>query len=633
VRPTRMAAARVTEPSPSAGAGGTGNVPTTPAPMEDSPRRALASHEPIGTPDPVPTPSTRSPWRRPLIAAALVVLGVVGGRLLLPSLRASASPSGSVNRRIVVATFENLTGDKRLDPLGEQTADWLARTLNEANFEVFDSRTSSTISRMLASIGPKGTARDHAAALGKETNSAMVVTGRYYRERDSLQFEAAIMDPARGLILHAVGPIRGLADDAPALIGLLANRVTASLTASADTTAGGSTTSLTEPPSVRAFEHTSRAWEMFFTRPSDTSAVFAELARASAVDSGYATPRLMRAYVLDVKAQWPELAKSVAELEPRRDRMGRVEREALALFESDLRGDLLGRLRSSPDMALLLAVSASYLNRPQEAHDALVAGSPDRGISIVSPMYWAWRAHSEHMLGHYAEELEAAQQEARRFPTSETSAMGFARSYAAMGRSAALDSLLGRAGLGARSPSQGVRWLALLAARELRAHGHRAASQALFTRVAQLPRPAESNRDELLTHALALYEAGQLAAARSAYQALGASGADLEVVGRLGAIAARMSDTAAVLRTDDRLALWHAPFSYGAPTYWRAHIMALSGRRPEALAMLRSAIAAGYRPYDLGVITLHDEGDFAALWDDPGFRELVRPRTGPANLP
>lgn len=613
----------------------TGMLPPSHGTIPQAPTDALGA---------APPAAATSPWRRRLLAVALVVTGVVVGRVLLPSLRANGSPTASIsNKRIVVATFENRTGDPHLDPLGELAADWLARSLLEAGFEVVDARTSATINRMLASIGPAGTAHDRAAALAKRTDAATVVTGSYYRIRDSLQFEANIMDPVRGVILHAVGPLRGVADDAPSLIGVLSNRVTATLAASADTTAGASTASLAAPPSVEAFEHTSRAWEMFFARPTDTAAVFRELALASAVDSGYAAPRLMRAYVLDVKEQWPELAKAVAELEPRRNRMGRVEREVLALYESDLRGDLLGRLRSSrelvrlspgsADMALLLAVSATYLNRPQEAHDALVGASPDRGINLVSPMYWAWRAFGEHMLGRYVDEFESARQESQRFPTSVTSAMAFVRSNAAQGRIAALDSMLGRAGLHDHMPSRAARELALLAARELRVHHAVARSQALFQQIARFPLPPAPTRDDRLTHALALYEAGELTAARSAYAAVAAGDNDLDVVGRLGTIAARLGDTTQVARSDQRLAKWPGSFNLGAPAYWRARILALSGHGPEALAMLHAAIAAGYRPYDVGVITLHDDGDFAALWKDPGFVDLVRPRTGPANIP
>ncbi len=588
-----------------------------------------------------------SPWRRRAIALALVAVGAIAGRMLLPSLRAGTGSgrdeTGNASRRIVVATFENRTGDAHLDPLGELAADWLARTMLEAGFEVVDSRTSATINRMLASIGPATTAHDRAAALAKRTNAATVVTGSYYRVRDSLQFEANIMDPVRGVILHAVGPLRGLADDAPSLIGTLANRVTATLAASTDTTAGASTASLADPPSVEAFEHTSRAWEMFFARPADTTAVFAELALASRVDSAYAAPVLMRAYVLDVKEQWAELAKTVARLEPLRSRMGRSEREALALFEADLRGDLLGRLRASrelerlspgsADMALLLAVSATYLNRAQEAHDALVSASPDRGINMVSPMYWAWRAVDEHLLGLYAEEFASGQQERQRFPTSSTSAMAFARSYAAEGKLAGLDSLMARAGLNAPVPSRDARSLALLAARELRVHGRSAAAIALFARASSLPLPLAPTHVDRLTHAFALYEAGQLAEAGKAYAALVTTTPDIEVVGRLGAIAARMGDSSTAAAAEQRLAHWPTAFAFGMPLYWRARILALAGRGSEAIAMIHSAVAAGYRPNDLGVVSLHDDGDFASLWNDPGFRELVRARTGPAILP
>ena len=588
-----------------------------------------------------------SPWRRRAIAVALVAAGAVAGRTLLPLMRPGAGSASRVpavaSRRIVVATFENRTGDHHLDPLGELAADWLARTMLEAGFEVVDSRTSATIYRMLASIGPTGTVHDRAADLANQTHAATVVTGSYYRVRDSLQFEANIMDPVRGVILHAVGPLRGLPDDAPSIIGTLSNRVTATLAASTDTTAGGSTASLAQPPSVEAFEHTSRAWEMFFARPADTTAVFAELALASRVDSAYAAPLLMRAYVLDVKEQWAGLARTAALLEPKRGQMGRSEREALALFESDLRGDLLGRLRASrelvrlspgsADMALLLAVSATYLNRPTEAHEALVAASPDRGINMVSPMYWAWRALDEHLLGLYGDEVSSGQQAGRRFPTSGASAMAFARSLAAEGKVAGLDSLLARAGLNARTPHRDARSLALLAARELRAHRHAAASVALFTRVAALPLPPAPTRDDRLVQAFALYEAGQLADARTMYDALLAPSPEIEVVGRLGTIAARLGDTTTAAATERRLAAWPAVFAFGRPSYWRARILALTGRGPEAIAMIHSAFAAGYRPNDLGMVGLHDDGDFATLWSDPGFRELVRPRTGPAIIP
>jgi len=324
--------------------------------------------------------------------------------------------------------------------------------------------------------------------------------------------------------------------------------------------------------------------------------------------------------------------------------MGRFQRGALALFEADLRGDLLGRLsasrdlmRMSPgsaDVALLVAVSASYLNRAQEAHDVLLAANPDLGINQVSPMYWAWRAASEHALARYDDELLSATQEARRFPGTPTAAMSHARAYAATGRIGSIDSVLARSGLSAKDPAWAARDLALLAGRELRAHGRDRESAALFKRVSALPVGRNASRGELHQHALALYESGAYGEARAVYASLASSAADdIEAIGRIGAIAARTGDTATVRAVDQQLAQWHEPYAFGAPSRWRASLAALSGRSGDAVSLLHSAMSQGTRPMDLGIVTLHEDGDFKSLWKDAGFRELVRPRDGRATIP
>lgn len=587
-------------------------------------------------------------WR-----VAVSVVGAVAAAAIMGSLlpgvrtRAWAALGGPADarsaRRIVVARFDNLTGDKSLDPLGQMTADFLAGSLLDANFEVVDSRTSADVTRMLSRMAPAQTAHDRASELAAQTGAATVVTGSYYRHGDSLRIDAKILDQARLVLVREIGASGSLAGTA-ALVRALADRVTVAMAGSKDSTAGGGTASLVDPPSLEAYEHISRAWEMFFRSPADTTPVFLELARASALDSGYTGPLEMRAYVLDVKEQWPALAGVVQQLEARRSRMGRFQRGALALFEADLRGDLLGRLsvsrdlkRMSPgsaDVALLVAVSASYLNRAAEAHDVLVATNPDLGINQVSPMYWAWRAASEHALGRYADELASAAQEARRFSRTPTAAMSYARAYAATGRMGALDSLLTGAGLGASNPGWGARDLALLAGRELRVHGKDRDASALFRRVALLPVGKRASRAELHQHGLALYEAGEYAAARTVFASLASSAADdINALGRLGAIAARTGDTATVRAVDQRLSQWNAPFSFGASSRWRAHLAALTGRSGEAVSLLHAAILQGTHPMDLGIVTLHEEGDFRGLWRDPAFHDLVRPREGRAVIP
>jgi tetratricopeptide (TPR) repeat protein len=606
--------------------------------------------EPVRASAPARAQSKAARRRAPWIVAVIAVMAIAIGAAIAPDTRSrivamfGAPQSPASPRRIVVAAFTNHTGDKALDPVGELAADWLARVLLESNFEVFDSRTASVASRTIARSAGSGTQHDRAAALAAQTGSATVVTGSYYRQGDTLQFEANVIDPARQVTLHAVGPLYGRVSEASTLLGRLAHRVSAAMAASTDSTAGASTAALVEPPSVEAFEHTSRAWEMFFARPADTAAVFAELARASALDTAYTAPLLMRAYVLDVKERWPDLADAVAKLEPRRARMGRIEREALALFESDLRGDLLGRLRASRellrlspgsvDMTLLVAVSSSYLNRPAEAHAALSRTSPDSGINVISPMYWAWRAWAEHSLGRHEAERASANQLAARFPAQLYGPMALVRSYAATGDTVSLDALLRKSGMNAPAPNAGARTLALIAARELRAHGRPREAAALFTRVAAITPGSAASRDELSKYALSLYEVGNYPKAKAVYASLLAADAnDTDALGRLGTIAARQGDSSQTRAIDQRLAQWTLPYSFGRPAYWRAHIAALTGRSSDAVSLLQTALAQGFRPMDLNIVTLHEDPDFLLLMNDAAFRDLVRPRDGPAVLP
>jgi hypothetical protein len=59
----------------------------------------------------------------------------------------------------------------------------------------------------------------------------------------------------------------------------------------------------------------------------------------------------------------------------------------------------------------------------------------------------------------------------------------------------------------------------------------------------------------------------------------------------------------------------------------------VGGDAARAVALLRDAFAHGYRAMDIGVISLHEEGDFLAVKGDPAFRALMRPRDGPLELP
>src|SRR5436190_14117871 len=104
----------------------------------------------------------------------LLAVATVGYRSIDPETRAvlrtliSRKPVKVNPRQIVVAPFENQTGDTSLDALGEQIADWFARELNEAGFVVVDSRTARIDSKIVEGIPRMFRAHDVNIALAEE---------------------------------------------------------------------------------------------------------------------------------------------------------------------------------------------------------------------------------------------------------------------------------------------------------------------------------------------------------------------------------------------------------------------------------------------------------------------------------
>src|SRR5439155_58605 len=108
---------------------------------------------------------------------AVVVLGALGV-MPLTRRRPALDP-----RRVVVAGFEDLSGDPRLAPLGHIAADWITQALAQSgSVEVVPSAATGHLD-----------AAD-VRALAAQTGAATVVWGTYYREGDSVRFQLQVID-------------------------------------------------------------------------------------------------------------------------------------------------------------------------------------------------------------------------------------------------------------------------------------------------------------------------------------------------------------------------------------------------------------------------------------------------------
>src|SRR3989442_8801628 len=131
-------------------------------------------------------------WRRALLGGATAAAVGMAGVVLLAKRAPALDP-----RRVVVAGFEDLSGDPTLAPLGHIAADWLTQALaRRGGLEVVPGPATSHLGA--ADI----------RALAAQTGAGTVVSGSYYREGDSVRFHVQVIDATRGTVRRGLEPVR-----------------------------------------------------------------------------------------------------------------------------------------------------------------------------------------------------------------------------------------------------------------------------------------------------------------------------------------------------------------------------------------------------------------------------------------
>src|SRR6059036_340422 len=580
-----------------------------------------------------------------LVGAALVVAGAAAGAFL-----ALRSPvSGLKDRRVVVAVIENHTGDAAFDNLGHMAADWVTQGLAQTGLvEVVPSM--SVMSASLAS-GEHGSGHLDAAglrALGRETGAGTVVWGAYYRQADSVRFQIQISAAADGKVLRALDPVAGPLAQPLTAVEALRQRVMAVLATLFDSRLNRWATTASQPPNFQAYQEFIAGLDRFVQ--FDMRGAIAHFERASAVDTAFRLPLIFAANAHMNVGEFAAADAIGHALERHSGRLAPLDRAYLAWVLATCRGDRAEALRASRAMAslapasetlYLVAEDARALNRPREAVDALVALGPDRGFTRGWWVYWDELTTALHLLGDHRAELKQALEGARRFPDNPQVLMTQVRALAALGRAdEVMQRLAASVNLPAMqgwTPADGM----VVAALELRAHGHAAAGDAALAQardwLAGRSAAEAASEEHRLRVALVSYLSGRLADAQREFERLAApaplgrsdslavaavtgDGWDqLDYLGYLGAIAARQGNREQALRVDRTLAGVKRPYIFGRHAVWRARIQALLGEREGAVALLRDAFAQGY-PH---AHALHVDLAFDALRDYAPFRELV----------
>ena len=409
--------------------------------------RALATDAPppgTGAKVTAAAASRRWPW---LAAAAVLVVAAAASAVLWWQSR-SAKPATTLDpKRVVVALFENQTGDRSLDPLGRMASDWITQGLSRIEgLDVVPS--TSVLYAQPAGSTPTPADRDPVRALAQETRAGTVVTGAYYLQGGLLGFQARLVDATHGRLVQAFDPVSGPREAPMAAIDSLRQRVMGAVASKLEAVHDIATQQ--QPPRYDAYREFIAGFEVCMT---DGAEGLRHFERATELDPSFLTPLFYEAYLLDQAGDHARVESILRTLSSERERLapfGRHWLDAMVAYAAHRYPEALQAVRVAeqaaprdPMTVLWIGLLAKLSNRPQETvavYDAF--GAPPYPGHALGTTWMSHLCEALHMLGRYPRELDEAQRAGARTPDRLGPVTWQVRALAALGRAGQIDRLI-----------------------------------------------------------------------------------------------------------------------------------------------------------------------------------------------
>jgi len=584
---------------------------------------------------------TRSRSRSRPLAVALGLVALVAAGATYLGTRAPTAAATLAPKRVVIASFENKSGDASLDPLGAMAADWIARGLVGTGIVDVGGTSADLASRGVASRAAPG--ESPLQALARDANAGIVISGAYYRQGDSVLFQADFTDANAKSLVQTVGPISALAT-APLLgVERLRQRVIAGLAPMVDSMLTAQASLIAKPPTIEAYREFLQGEALFYSNEQEAAQHFL---RAAAQDTTYVLPLLRALSVLSNNGDFVRMDSIKRVLGLRRGQLTPFEQAYFEYASADcatdaecLRatGTMMRLTPNSQFTAYLHALVLHWANQPGATDSILRQLDPKSGElrgRIFLPYH---HAAALHTLGLYAREFEVGVVGRAQYPNRLFLAMSEVRPLIGLGRldeaNRAIDAMF------AAEPDKraSALWYAVQAIYEFRWHGHTAAATALEARLLRrmaTPPPVteQAVRDprelrgqlELLAAtrqwpALEALTTNVLQLDRVNIPALRLQGVALAMQGKRAqalAVDSALASTTALERPADQCATGR---SGACRRHARAYIAAALGDKARAVSLLefRAFTDITFDHYDL-------IGEW--LRDYPPFQQYIRPK-------
>ena len=517
---------------------------------------------------------------------------VMASWLLLCGSSFSALAAQRPDPGVVVAWFENRTGESQLDPIGAAAATWIADALANASLgRVVPSRE---VRQLMAGAAMSG------EDLARRTGAGLLIRGRYTRQGEQLEFSADLVNVASGQVEASAGPARGAVDASGPYDTLFQNLATA---LDVRRISGPSALYWPRPRYFAAWRTWQEANANFFSR-GDMNGALLGYHRAAAMDTSW----IVAKYGI-----W--VANGNLGRRPLMDSMEAVVRPVMTAAPGPLhnvydwlsashRWDWEGQYEAAKRQAARDPVAESYTLALPAArtgrYEETIALFAIRDTTDSWVREWrAWDGHALaafHLLGRHEEELRLAQENTTRRGLDWGTGAWEVTALAALGRVGDLEALLDRLG---KLPAAGGNTIGgplSNAGWELIAHGQEKLGREMFRRRLDhyLGLPASQRGTYGIAIANSQLMLGDYRQAISGYDSLTKAAPDnLAHWGHLGIAAVLSGDKARAAEVDARLAAATSRLEKPIALYWRSFMAAQRGDCKTAVALLQEGQATG----------------------------------------
>lgn len=532
---------------------------------------------------------TRNPWPKRRYAIGIAI----GCAVLTVAFAAKRATETALDpRRVLVATFDNRTGDTTLNAFGRIAADGITQQLVRSGIvEVVDPVTSLAASRLVRDSIAQLESRPALRMLARETRAGLVVSGSYSRDGEDIVVQARVTDTRSGEVLAAAGPIRAADTARAALVDAVRQRVMGALALKLDERLA-TIMPAGYAPTYESYEAFITGLEIFTTGHLAESAPY--FAHAYALDTTFAEPLIWEAFAVGSRARRDTIVQT---LERHRADLNQLDRYAVDFHRAFLSGTLEDRLVAARNAARLapgshwthnVASTLAALGRTREAIRVWATIDREHGWVRSWPGFWMGYIRALHVAGDHREELEAAREARRVLPANYTLQEYEAIALAVNQR---WDELEQR--LGAIEQRTNAGWILRFVASELHLHGDDARAHDVGARSVRwyadralhVPMDAGFRADR----AQSLYAAGRWADARAAIDSLRSEHpTNPQWVIMSALVEARVGDRTKAAAVLDSLAGSNPGPTQDMALTGAARIAAVLGRRERAVQLLQT---------------------------------------------